>query len=155
MDENEKQEINEVKTENSNHKSKDKNFGGMLLSGIAGGLIVALFSGGIFLSILNDEDNQAQSAQTEQDISEETQQETNENKESVPTSNVSNENIDSLSEAINRVSDAVVGVSNIQQTSLWEETDAAGTGSGVVYKKKKENMHTSLPIIMLSKELKK
>lgn len=138
MDENEKQEINEVKTENSNHKSKDKNFGGMLLSGIAGGLIVALFSGGIFLSILNDEDNQAQSAQTEQDISEETQQETNDNKESVPTSNVSNENIDSLSEAINRVSDAVVGVSNIQQTSLWEETDAAGTGSGVVYKKEGE-----------------
>ncbi|MCC3359009.1 S1C family serine protease [Bacillus sp. REN16] len=41
-----------------------------------------------------------------------------------------------ITDAVNRVSEAVVGVVNLQQTNFWsEEATAAGTGSGVVYKK--------------------
>ncbi|MED1443203.1 S1C family serine protease [Aeribacillus composti] len=42
-----------------------------------------------------------------------------------------------VTEAVNKVSDAVVGVVNIQQVSFWDQTQEgeAGTGSGVIYKK--------------------
>lgn len=41
-----------------------------------------------------------------------------------------------ITSAVNRVSEAVVGIVNLQQTNFWsEEATAAGTGSGVVYKK--------------------
>ncbi|SER37595.1 serine protease Do [Gracilibacillus ureilyticus] len=119
--------------EQKNKEKKDKHLGGMLLSGVAGGLVVALFSGGIFLSVL-DEDSQT--AGTEQ-VTEETSQDVAQSSDEViPTTNVVNDEANSLSEAISNVSDAVVGISNIQQVNLWEESsDAAGTGSGVVYKK--------------------
>lgn len=121
----------ELYTNHSNKAPKEKNLGGMLLSGVAGGLIVALFSGGIFLSMLDDDsaNNEAQPAPTEETT------ETAQNTEAVATTNVSNDETTSLSSAISKVSDAVVGISNIRQVNLWEEADAAGTGSGVVYKK--------------------
>ncbi|WP_010677399.1 S1C family serine protease [Bacillus timonensis] len=41
-----------------------------------------------------------------------------------------------VTSAVNRVSEAVVGIVNLQQTNFWsEEATTAGTGSGVVYKK--------------------
>lgn len=40
-----------------------------------------------------------------------------------------------VTEAVNKVSDAVVGVINIQQTGFWQDTSEVGSGSGVVYKK--------------------
>ncbi|MEH7382030.1 S1C family serine protease [Bacillus sp. JJ1533] len=41
-----------------------------------------------------------------------------------------------ITKAVDRVSDAVVGIVNLQQTNFWsEESTTAGTGSGVVYKK--------------------
>ncbi|MEH7239183.1 S1C family serine protease [Bacillus sp. JJ1562] len=41
-----------------------------------------------------------------------------------------------ITNAVNRVSEAVVGIVNLKQTNFWsEEATAAGTGSGVVYKK--------------------
>lgn len=42
-----------------------------------------------------------------------------------------------MTEAVEKASDAVVGVSNIQMQSFWYETEevGAGTGSGVIYKK--------------------
>ncbi|HHY74907.1 MAG TPA: serine protease [Bacillus bacterium] len=40
-----------------------------------------------------------------------------------------------VTEAVNKVSDAVVGVINIQQTGFWSDTSEVGTGSGVIYKK--------------------
>ncbi|REJ16399.1 MAG: serine protease [Bacillaceae bacterium] len=49
-----------------------------------------------------------------------------------------NVNVNSaVTEAVNKVSDAVVGVVNIQQVSFWDQTQEgeAGTGSGVIYKK--------------------
>lgn len=49
-----------------------------------------------------------------------------------------NVNVNSaVTEAVNKVSDAVVGVVNIQQVSFWDQKQEgeAGTGSGVIYKK--------------------
>ncbi|CUA79759.1 S1C family serine protease [Anoxybacillus suryakundensis] len=40
-----------------------------------------------------------------------------------------------VTQAVNKVSDAVVGIVNIQEASFWSEGGEAGTGSGVVYKK--------------------
>ncbi|MGG3956886.1 trypsin-like peptidase domain-containing protein [Bhargavaea massiliensis] len=40
-----------------------------------------------------------------------------------------------VTKAVNRVSDAVVGIVNIQEASFWSEGGEAGTGSGVIYKK--------------------
>ncbi len=40
-----------------------------------------------------------------------------------------------VTKAIDKVSDAVVGVVNIQQDNFWSPGGEAGTGSGVVYKK--------------------
>lgn len=48
------------------------------------------------------------------------------------TVNVSSE----VTNAVSKVSDAVVGVVNIQETSFWSQSpQEAGTGSGVIYKK--------------------
>ncbi|WP_228275611.1 S1C family serine protease [Gracilibacillus oryzae] len=133
-EENERQSYTNT-NEPTDHKKKDRNVGGMLLSGIAGGLTVALFSGGIFLSVLND-DGQTETASTEP-VTEETPTTETQSDDTVTATNVVNngEEVNSLSEAINNVSDAVVGISNMQQVNLWEESEASGTGSGVVYKK--------------------
>lgn len=40
-----------------------------------------------------------------------------------------------VTKAIDQVSDAVVGVVNIQETSFWSQGGEAGVGSGVIYKK--------------------
>ena len=117
---------------NKKNKKKESNLTAMLFSGIAGGLIVALFSGGIFLSLLNEEEETVSPAETEPAA--EVEEDTTEEQESVPTANLANDDSTSLSASIAQVSDAVVGVSNIQQVSLWEEADAEGTGSGVIYK---------------------
>ncbi|WP_080875384.1 S1C family serine protease [Oceanobacillus timonensis] len=40
-----------------------------------------------------------------------------------------------VSTDISEVSQAVVGIINMQQQSLWDDSEEAGTGSGIVYKK--------------------
>jgi serine protease Do len=50
--------------------------------------------------------------------------------------NVSVNVVSQVTEAVDKVSDAVVGVVNLQNSSFWdEEAQEAGTGSGVIYKK--------------------
>lgn len=44
-----------------------------------------------------------------------------------------------ISDAVERVSDAVVGVINLKQGNYWSTTQGEGTGSGVVYKKTKDD----------------
>ncbi|RBW69116.1 S1C family serine protease [Bacillus taeanensis] len=45
-----------------------------------------------------------------------------------------------ITKAVEKAKDSVVGVINLQQTSLWEEGyGEAGSGSGVIYKKEGEN----------------
>jgi serine protease Do len=50
--------------------------------------------------------------------------------------NVSVNVVSQVTEAVDKVSDAVVGVVNLQNSSFWDqEAQEAGTGSGVIYKK--------------------
>lgn len=44
-------------------------------------------------------------------------------------------------DAVEQVSDAVVGVINIKQASFWSTTEGEGTGSGVIYKKTKDHAY--------------
>jgi serine protease Do len=43
--------------------------------------------------------------------------------------------VSQVTKAVDKVSDAVVGVVNIQEASFWSQGGEAGTGSGVIYKK--------------------
>ncbi|MFS0788705.1 trypsin-like peptidase domain-containing protein [Shouchella sp. 1P09AA] len=59
-------------------------------------------------------------------------------------SNVINLDVNSATtDIVNEVSDAVVGVINLQQTDLFGESDASesGTGSGVIYKSEGDSAH--------------
>ncbi|QDP42062.1 PDZ domain-containing protein [Radiobacillus deserti] len=104
----------------------------MLLSSVVGGLVVAAVGTGLITTgvIPLDHDNETTpSAQTSQS-----------NEESVASSDVvqtlsSEDDATSIQQAIQQNTEAVVGVSNIQNTSLWSESEASGTGSGVIYKK--------------------
>ena len=57
-------------------------------------------------------------------------------KKSTITQNVSLNVKTDITEIVDKVADAVVGISNIQSTSFWGDTGReVGTGSGVIYKK--------------------
>ncbi|MGG3574183.1 S1C family serine protease [Bacillus gobiensis] len=69
-------------------------------------------------------DMQTGTQQAEQDASE------------LPVRSVSVDVNNAVTDVVQRVSDAVVGVVNIQKTNIWDESGGeAGTGSGVIYKK--------------------
>ncbi|MGP4039923.1 S1C family serine protease [Gracilibacillus sp. D59] len=124
----------EQTTEQPKKVKKEKSTLGMLMSGVAGGVIAALFTGGIFLNMMNDDQAATTAADNNSNQNEATEQ-TATTEEAVPTTNLANQSSNSIGSAVEKVSDAVVGVSNIQQISLWEESNATGTGSGVIYKK--------------------
>ncbi|MBP1968621.1 serine protease Do [Virgibacillus natechei] len=42
---------------------------------------------------------------------------------------------------MSEASQAVVGVKNLQQQSIWEESEDAGTGSGIIYKKEDDDAY--------------
>jgi serine protease Do len=69
--------------------------------------------------------------------SERAQEETGVAKEPAIQQNVSVDVTSQITKAIDKVSDAVVGVVNIQEANFWSEGEEAeaGTGSGVIYKK--------------------
>lgn len=56
----------------------------------------------------------------------------------VPSRNISVDVSTAVTKAVDSVSKAVVGVVNIQEAGFWNEKGEAGTGSGVIYKKKAE-----------------
>lgn len=58
-----------------------------------------------------------------------------------------------ITNAVNKVNEAVVGIVNLQQTNFWaEEATAAGTGSELSIKREMEK-HLLLQITMSLKEL--
>ncbi|WP_186576684.1 S1C family serine protease [Aquibacillus kalidii] len=111
---------------------KPKGILSMFLSGIAGGLVVAVTGATLIgtgvLDIPSENVNSPNATETASSLTESS------SSNNVITTIASEDN-SSLSAAITNVSDAVVGVSNIQQVNLWEESEASGTGSGVIYKK--------------------
>lgn len=61
---------------------------------------------------------------------------TEQNQNSTQTDNSLNITVNSgVIEAVENVSEAVVGVINLRQANIWSTTGGEGTGSGVVYKK--------------------
>lgn len=118
--------------EERQNKQKKRSRTSYFLSGLGGAIIGALlillaFPG---VGVLNNgtEENKTQNATS----SEETKP---------IQQNMSVEVTSAVTKAVEKASDAVVGISNIQETSFWggngnESSSAeAGTGSGVVYKK--------------------
>src|SRR5699024_4679223 len=52
----------------------------------------------------------------------------------IPISNMITED-DQTPTSIDEVSQAIVGVVNLQQRDIWTSNEEAGTGSGIIYKK--------------------
>ncbi|UFT99781.1 S1C family serine protease [Radiobacillus kanasensis] len=103
----------------------------MLLSSVVGGLVVALVGTGLITTGVIPLDDENETTPTEQ--SSEVDEETSASSDVVQTL-AAEEEPESLQQAIEQNSEAVVGVSNIQEASLWSESQATGTGSGVIYK---------------------
>ncbi|GAA0311702.1 serine protease Do [Gracilibacillus halotolerans] len=106
---------------------KDKSSFSNFISGFAGGLVAVLLVGGIFWSLSEADTNSAE--QQDEPVMKQTEG------SSIPTTNITYEETNSVNAAVEQVSDAVVGVSNISHLNLWEDSETQGTGSGVIYKK--------------------
>lgn len=107
---------------------KDKSSFSTFISGFSGGVVAVLLLGGIYLSLPDTITDPADSQE------EPTSNQIEEQQPSVPTANITYKETDSVNAAVQQVTDAVVGVSNISQLSLWDDSEAQGTGSGVIYK---------------------
>lgn len=112
-------------------KKQKGNRGGFIIAGIVGVVLGALLI--IFAVPAFDRVNVPQYAAPE--IS----GPTNDTSEAIPGQTVNVDVTSQVTKAVDRVSEAVVGVINIQTSGFWDELEEegqeAGTGSGVIYKK--------------------
>lgn len=92
-----------------------------LIGGIIGALIVALLYPFIFGKEIDNQSQVESSKSNQQSISQ----------------NVSLDVTTDVTEAVDKTSQSVVGITNIQTVNFWsmEESQEAGVGSGVIYKK--------------------
>ncbi|MFC0273090.1 S1C family serine protease [Metabacillus herbersteinensis] len=121
--------------EKYNRKKQKGNRGGWFLAGLVGavlGVLLMLFAVPALsnLNILPYNMELGESDENQGDP---------ENQQAGPTKSVSVDVSTAVTQAVDNVSDAVVGVINIQQAGFWNEKGEAGTGSGVIYKKSGEN----------------
>lgn len=129
---NEEREVSKEGTQvtATEEKPAKRSFFSHVISGVSGGVLVAVMGGFMLVSdvLPGYENNAAPSTQTE----------------SASTAAGGSANVvqtgaatdgEELEAAIQEASKAVVGVKNIQQSDMWSESQAAGTGSGVIYKK--------------------
>ncbi|WP_244987031.1 S1C family serine protease [Oceanobacillus caeni] len=110
-----------------NTKKQGKPLLTAIFGGIVGGIISALLVTILFTSgVIDTEDT----ANSEQQTSEAVQVHGKPATEKLSAEDAN------VSSNIQEVSEAVVGVVNLQQQSIWTGSEEAGTGSGIVYKKK-------------------
>jgi serine protease Do len=119
---------NERSNEEQPAKRKRRNYLGMILSGAVGGVVAAivvlLLVTSNIIPIASDEAEQ----NNEQTVT------TNEEEPAETVSTIAAEEAE-VSTDVSEVAEAVVGVVNMQQNSIWTESQEAGTGSGIIYKK--------------------
>ncbi|MGX1902766.1 S1C family serine protease [Thermolongibacillus altinsuensis] len=104
------------------------NRGGAILSGVVGAILGGLLVIVAVPSFVKWDVLPYNMEQNEKDVSETTDQPKVEK-------NVTVNVVSQVTQAVDKVSEAVVGVVNIQEASFWSEGGEAGTGSGVIYKK--------------------
>lgn len=117
------QEIIEQSENQEQKQHKKRRFSG-LLNGMIGGIISAVV---IFVLLANNIITVGET-QTINDAS------TSKSVNTTPISNLLTED-DQNPASIDEVSQAIVGVVNLQQQDIWTTSEAAGTGSGIIYKK--------------------
>ncbi|TXC89590.1 serine protease [Metabacillus litoralis] len=119
--------------ENYNAKRQKGNRGGWFLAGLVGavlGGLLMLFAFPAFSNFLpydmnlGGEDDQQQEGTAEL---------------TGPVKNVAVNVNTAITGIVDDVSEAVVGVVNLQEAGFWNETGEAGTGSGVIYKQEGDN----------------
>ncbi|MBD1379832.1 S1C family serine protease [Metabacillus arenae] len=117
--------------ENEKYSQKQKgNRGGWFLAGAVGAILGALLM--IFaLPVLSNLNFLPYDLQ----LGGEEESETTQNEEPGPQKNVKVDVNTAVTNVVDDVSDAVVGVVNLQEAGFWDEKGEAGTGSGVIYKK--------------------
>jgi serine protease Do len=120
--------------ENENTKKQKGNRGGWFLAGLIG----AIFGGLLMLVAIPTLSN-LDFLPYDMDLSGEETEVEDPAVTTGPTKNISVNVNTAITEVVDEVSDAVVGVVNLQEAGFWNETGEAGTGSGVVYKKEGKN----------------
>jgi len=113
-----------------NTAKSPKNYVGMIFSGLIGGIIAAV---AVLLLVTNNIIPIDTATESEQTTGEDESQEVVETLATADDANVAGN--------ISEVSEAVVGVVNLQQQSVWEDSQQAGTGSGIIYKKEDGNAY--------------
>ncbi|MBM7571108.1 S1C family serine protease [Aquibacillus albus] len=117
-----------------NNQQKQINKLALFISGLTGGLVVAavgcllLFTGMLPTQVENTSQPESEP------VSGTGENNTTQSETIIPTATSQNYG-NTLTSTLEKVSDAVVGVANIQQAGLWTEAREAGAGSGVIYKK--------------------
>lgn len=115
-------------------KRQKGNRGGWFLAGLVGAIL-----GGLLVIVAIPTLSNLNFLPYEMDISGEDEQGDTGETTTGPVKNVSVEVNSAITGIVDEVSDAVVGVVNLQEAGFWNETGEAGTGSGVIYKKEGKN----------------
>lgn len=119
-------------TNHSNRKRRP--FLSHIVSGVAGGIVTAIVIIAMFVTNVIPISSQNQN----EDDTIMNQNETNEEVQTVSTD--LSENTDPALN-IDQVTKAVVGVTNLQERDIWSNTQEAGAGTGVIYKKDNGNAY--------------
>lgn len=116
--------------EKYNQKKQKGNRGGWFLAGLVGAILGSLLMLFVvpLLSNLNILPYDMELGESDENGGDQ------ENQQGGPAKSVSVDVSTAVTQAVDNVSDAVVGVVNIQEAGFWNEKGEAGTGSGVIYK---------------------
>jgi serine protease Do len=126
--------------ESENSKKQKGNRGGWFLAGLIGAIL-----GGLLMLVAIPALSNFDFLPYDMDLSGEVTQQDEATDTTRPAKNVSVEVNTAITDIVDKVSEAVVGVVNLQEAGFWNETGEegeageAGTGSGVVYKKEGKN----------------
>lgn len=118
--------------ENYDAKRQKGNRGGWFLAGLVGAILGGLLMFFVLPALSNF-------LPYDMELGEEVTQQEEGTVEPGTVKNVSVNVNTAITGIVDELSEAVVGVVNLQQAGFWNETGEAGTGSGVIYKKEGNN----------------